>query len=163
MVCGRSSRSYSARPRPSITRRHPRAIPVRWPSDFRSAGRGGLPTLASRGGREPKSKVEVGRWRGGDMPKRIQLSRKKGWRLPPGAVVVARPTRWGNPFKAAAPDAKSRSIVVARYRKWLSSAAGKSIRLAARECLAGRDLACWCPLDGPCHADALIKVANERE
>jgi len=26
--------------------------------------------------------------------------------------------------------------------------------------LAGRDLACWCPLDGPCHADVLLAVAN---
>jgi hypothetical protein len=26
--------------------------------------------------------------------------------------------------------------------------------------LAGRDLACWCPLDQPCHADVLLMVAN---
>lgn len=32
-------------------------------------------------------------------PKRIQLRRTKGWRKPEGAVVVARPTRWGNPFR----------------------------------------------------------------
>src|SRR5688500_9702355 len=25
-----------------------------------------------------------------------------------------------------------------------------------RAALAGRDLACWCPLDGPCHADVLL-------
>jgi hypothetical protein len=31
-------------------------------------------------------------------PERVQLTRVKGWRLPPGAVSVARPTRWGNPF-----------------------------------------------------------------
>jgi hypothetical protein len=35
------------------------------------------------------------------MPKRIQLRRAKGWKKPAGAVVVARPTKWGNPFKAA--------------------------------------------------------------
>ena len=29
----------------------------------------------------------------------MQLRRTKGWRLPDGAVVVARPTRWGNPFR----------------------------------------------------------------
>jgi len=33
------------------------------------------------------------------MPERIKLQRTRGWRLPPGAVSVARPTRWGNPFK----------------------------------------------------------------
>jgi hypothetical protein len=24
----------------------------------------------------------------------------------------------------------------------------------------GKDLACWCPLDQPCHADVLLKIAN---
>src|SRR5699024_4075911 len=28
--------------------------------------------------------------------------------------------------------------------------------------LSGRVLACWCPLDQPCHADVLIEIANER-
>lgn len=28
------------------------------------------------------------------------------------------------------------------------------------EALRGRDLACWCPLDQPCHADVLLEVAN---
>ena len=27
--------------------------------------------------------------------------------------------------------------------------------------LRGKDLACWCPLDQPCHADVLLKLANE--
>jgi hypothetical protein len=94
------------------------------------------------------------------MPQRIQLSRKKGWRLPPGVVVVARPTRWGNPFRAVAPNPESRAVAVARYRKWVFSGAGKATRAAARECLAGRDLACWCPIGGPCHADALMEIAN---
>lgn len=26
--------------------------------------------------------------------------------------------------------------------------------------LAGKDLACWCPLDQPCHADVLLELAN---
>lgn len=29
-----------------------------------------------------------------------------------------------------------------------------------RAALAGRDLACWCPLDQPCHADVLLGIAN---
>ena len=32
----------------------------------------------------------------------------------------------------------------------------------ARRELAGHDLACWCSLDGPCHADVLIEIANSR-
>lgn len=27
--------------------------------------------------------------------------------------------------------------------------------------LSGRDLACWCPLGQPCHADVLIEAAND--
>jgi hypothetical protein len=30
----------------------------------------------------------------------------------------------------------------------------------ARAELAGRDLACWCPLDQPCHADVLLELAR---
>lgn len=30
----------------------------------------------------------------------------------------------------------------------------------AVEGLRGRDLACWCPLDQPCHADVLLELAN---
>lgn len=33
------------------------------------------------------------------MPQRLQLSRKRGFRKPPGAIVVSRPSRWGNPFR----------------------------------------------------------------
>jgi len=29
-----------------------------------------------------------------------------------------------------------------------------------QEILRGHDLACWCPLDQPCHADRLLEVAN---
>lgn len=32
------------------------------------------------------------------MPERIQLHRTKGWRKPEGAIVVSRPSRWGNPY-----------------------------------------------------------------
>lgn len=34
-----------------------------------------------------------------DRPRRIQLRRTKGWRKPEGAIVVARPSKWGNPFR----------------------------------------------------------------
>ena len=31
---------------------------------------------------------------------------------------------------------------------------------AIRMMLGGKHLACWCPLDRPCHADILLKLAN---
>lgn len=36
-------------------------------------------------------------------PQRIQLKRTKGWRKPEGAIVVARPSKWGNPFRLNTP------------------------------------------------------------
>ena len=29
--------------------------------------------------------------------------------------------------------------------------------------LAGKNLACWCPLSQPCHADVLLEIANGRK
>jgi hypothetical protein len=31
---------------------------------------------------------------------------------------------------------------------------------AIRKALRGHDLACWCPLNAPCHADVLLEIAN---
>ena len=38
---------------------------------------------------------------------------------------------------------------------------GEPRRSIVRAELAGRDLACWCPLDHPCHADVLLEIANQ--
>ena len=32
-------------------------------------------------------------------PRRIQLRRTKGWRMPPNTVRVSRPSKWGNPYR----------------------------------------------------------------
>jgi hypothetical protein len=37
-------------------------------------------------------------------PERIQLRRTKGWRKPDTAIVVARPSRWGNPYVVGDPN-----------------------------------------------------------
>ena len=90
-------------------------------------------------------------------PCRVQLSRSKGWRMPENTVKVDRTTRFGNPFRLDEGHAAS----VAAFRTWIESTpAGKAIAEAAREELRGRNLACWCPLDGPCHADVLLEIAN---
>jgi hypothetical protein len=100
-------------------------------------------------------------------PLRIQLRRARGWRKPAGAVVVARPTKWGNPYKVGAADADGRTpmtaaVAVARYRYALTF--GTDGRLPTpgeiERALRGKDLACWCPPGQPCHADVLIEVAN---
>jgi hypothetical protein len=92
------------------------------------------------------------------LPRRVQLSRRKGWRLPAHTVVVARPTRWGNPFPINQPA--ERAEAVASYLVWIKGPARDELRREARRCLRGFNLACWCPLDGPCHADVLLQIAN---
>jgi hypothetical protein len=92
------------------------------------------------------------------MPERIRLQRTKGWRKPIGAVVVARPTRWGNPYRIGIDGDRVRCVE--KFREALTKGSlGFTVTDVRRE-LAGRDLACWCPEGGPCHANVLIEVAN---
>jgi len=99
------------------------------------------------------------------MPERIRLSRKKGWRLPDGTVNVARPTKWGNPYRVGEHPCSDRrrkpytqETAVAAFRRDIERCTHLSAQIA-RE-LRGRDLACWCRLDQPCHADVLLEIAN---
>ena len=90
-------------------------------------------------------------------PKRVQLSRRRGWRKPAGAVVVSRPTRWGNPYPVAR---YGRDQAVAMFRGYLAD--HPELVEAARQELAGKDLACWCKPGELCHADIWLEVANEK-
>ena len=110
--------------------------------------------------RDALSRVRAERHTGW-MPQRFQLSRRRGWRKPADAVVVARPSSWGNPFRIGI-EAPTREEAVARYRDWVQSDApdAVAVRARARAELRGRDLGCWCDLEGMCHADVLLEVAN---
>jgi uncharacterized protein DUF4326 len=90
------------------------------------------------------------------VPQRFQRSRRKGARLPPGTVVVTRPTKWGNPH----PLELGRPEAVRLYREDLLAGRLRITIDDVRRELRGRDLACYCPLDEPCHADVLLEVAN---
>jgi hypothetical protein len=95
----------------------------------------------------------------GQTPQRIQLSRRKGWRLPPNTVVVSRPSKWGNPFKAT--DYYSVAQAVEDYWGWLLfDTDGQKVLEAARRELRGKNLACWCEAGSPCHADALLELVS---
>jgi hypothetical protein len=89
--------------------------------------------------------------------KRIRLQRKKGWRLPDGAKSVAYPTRWQNPHRKVRPLAEA----VRLFREYLGG--NPELVADARREIAGHDLACWCPLDGPCHADVWLEIVNRDE
>jgi len=90
------------------------------------------------------------------MPVRIQRKRAKGWKMPPNTIYVGRPTMWGN----YAADGSHKTYAVAAFRCWVDSHASPTWRGRARIDLRGKNLACWCPLDQPCHADVLLEIAN---
>ncbi len=104
-------------------------------------------------------------------PVRIQRTRTKGWRMPTNTVYVGRPTEWGNSFRPGRQNLRKKlqpgggdlmikvldaKHAVQLYRRFLP----REIRVAAPIDLKGKDLACWCSLNQPCHADVLLKIAN---
>lgn len=96
--------------------------------------------------------------------------------MPPNTIKVSRPSRWGNPFKVS-----SNSVRVAHYADFTRNVdlwhgwpvADRAAAVAAYRAmkaphldvavLRGKNLACWCPLDQPCHADVLLELANVDE
>lgn len=112
-------------------------------------------------------------------PQRIQLKRTKGWRIPENTVVVSRPSKWGNPFTIAGcrdagyrgTDAEIADRVKEAFRGWLgphwrenwNCEESENKRETILRCigdLRGKNLACWCKIGDPCHADVLLKLAN---
>lgn len=92
------------------------------------------------------------------MPQRVQRRRIKGWQMPANTVYVGRPTRWGNPFRVG--EHLNREQAVAAYREYIQARIAAEPGRYDLEELRGQDLACWCPLDQPCHADVLLELAN---
>lgn len=124
------------------------------------------------------------------MPQRIQRKRTKGWRMPPNTIYVGRGTQWGNPYKVGHMGVgwlrltdingkdlglcsdrlpvKDREQAVHLFRSLLHDSGEHCVipmpvypsieEITAK--LHGKNLACWCPLDAPCHADVLLEIAN---
>ena len=111
---------------------------------------------------------------------RGQRKRTKGFKLPPNTVSVCRPGRFGNPFKPAecraagyqGTDREIKQRCVDAFRAWLCNPDGwlnwdgeeaearKQAILHSLESLRGKNLACFCALNEPCHADVLLEMAN---
>lgn len=89
------------------------------------------------------------------MPHRIQIRRDRPWQTMPKAIIVARPSGWGNPFRVGI-DGTAEECVA----KFVLHCDTPAARLKAHAELAGRDLACWCPPSAACHADVLLDWAN---
>lgn len=122
-----------------------------------------------------------------EAPRRILLSRAKGWRMPPDTAKVDRSTGFGNPFPmrrcmvtccgsktehwsvgsfdgpgfwVRASEAEARALSVTAFRTWLTAPSRTHLVARAQHQLRGKNLACWCALDQPCHADVLLEIAN---
>jgi hypothetical protein len=92
--------------------------------------------------------------------------------MPPDTVYVGRPTKWGNPFRvgpfmtrASAFDSFKRLLggyvnVSCGLKPGIQESYHAFVSQHIRE-LRGKNLACWCSLDQPCHADVLLALAND--
>lgn len=120
-----------------------------------------------------------------NKPIRVELLRKKGWKMPPNTIKVTRPSKWGNPFRIGGyfmigdprPDSPFRmswceampayadsnfvwienaAMAVDFFRRLMATGYHKDL-----SALRGKNLACWCKLGHPCHADVLLELANK--
>ena len=93
----------------------------------------------------------------------MRVLNKRTDEIPPNAVYVGRPGKWGNPYRIGAPYPgddtieMSREVTIDLYKAYINFHS-HLIEEAKKE-LKCKDLVCWCaPL--PCHADVLLKIAN---
>jgi hypothetical protein len=106
-------------------------------------------------------------------PRRVQRKRTPGFKLQEAGgnglpvFYVGRPTIFGNPWT---PKVIGRAEALRRYEAWLTT--GESfgrawldevrVKLLARlPELRGQNLACFCSEDDSCHADVLLRLANQ--
>ena len=90
------------------------------------------------------------------MPLRLQRKRTKGFRLPAHTICVTRPSRWGNPYRVGQ-DGTAHECV---DRFWECFVQDVAYRADVKTALVGKNLACYCSLTAPCHADVLLQWAN---
>jgi hypothetical protein len=90
--------------------------------------------------------------------------------MPENTVIVDRSTRWGNPFivnPKAKPGSYSGGMYIAVptledaiecFREAVMQR--EHFVATVKSELRGKNLACWCALNQPCHADVLLEIAN---
>ena len=99
-------------------------------------------------------------------PYRVQLKRTKGWRMPPNTVKVDRSTRWGNrclvgtEWHTLGDPARSIKIRDVQHSLEVYEEQAK-LNIGRFTELKGKNLACWCKIGAPCHADILLKWVNQ--
>lgn len=91
------------------------------------------------------------------MCRRIEWHPSRASDPPPDTVYVGRFTPWENPYEVEPGDPAAVRLFDRYARRRLA------IEPNWLDELRGRDLACSCPCDRPCHADVLLELANGPE
>lgn len=81
--------------------------------------------------------------------KRVRGDDEKPWWIETAGSVYRFPT-----------EAEAVDAAVKMFRHWIDHPAQSKHRARAALALKGKDLACFCPLGQPCHADVLLEIAN---
>ena len=91
-------------------------------------------------------------------PKVLNIKRIKGsW--PENTVRVDRRSLWGNPFVMRNDSEAERKRVCDAFEEMAANWLPETIA-ALKKDLKGKSLACWCT-PKRCHADTLLRIANE--
>ena len=122
----------------------------------------------TKGWRMPEGAVYVGRGSKWGNPWKVELLGKTQMFYVHDGTHHVRGGQVFNHFGSY--DAKPEAMTAAAttFRNHLSGwyisghprEGGQALAEAARAELAGKDLACWCKLTAPCHADVLLELAN---
>jgi len=89
--------------------------------------------------------------------------------MPPNTVYVGRPTRYGNPFnwrdcpKDAGPPEWAKGVAVDLFKEWIQKKEQAWLRADIKANLKGKNLASWSAEKDPCHADVVLRIANDEE
>ena len=140
------------------------AVPLVWEHEtnqFYRARRAGvqfdIELLRTDFARFEASLVPAGAVAEAGHPRRARMT--PGVALPAQTVSVASPTRWANPYRPADRSMAAGQTTVEHFAGYLRR--NPTLVAEAREQLVGHNLACWCPLRYPCHADVWLAMVNE--
>lgn len=82
--------------------------------------------------------------------------------LAPGSTWPPEPLKgFGGSFHSTRTEAAARAVEKYRWRMATDLPASRHPAADDLHELRGKNLACWCPLDQPCHADVLLELANK--
>lgn len=116
----------------------------------------------TKGWRMPEGAVYVGRPSVWGNPFTVMNGHRQGWLVwddRDRLGFTAETTSDGYIAACATKDGAA-SVAVERFEDFARDYFGRSPLRDRLSVIRGKDLACWCPLDQPCHADVLLEIAN---